>query len=108
MFRLAPAFVLSFRLRTDDGRPVENPTVRLVWGEPPQQALELLSLLSDEDADGRLTNGLAHARHRAHGGHRGEGRRLRPVPATGRARAARGRRRARSRCCWRATPAWAP
>lgn len=59
-FRLAPAFVLRFRLRTDDGREVVNPTVHVTAaGRPPLELLELLSLTGDTDADGRLTGGVA-------------------------------------------------
>lgn len=53
--RLVPALALRFRLRTDDGRPPENPTVRAVLGQPAEQVLELLTLLPDETAEGRLT-----------------------------------------------------
>ena len=59
-YALTPAFVLRFRLRTDDGRPVVNPTVRLVWGtRPPVEKLELIQLLGDETSDGILTQGIS-------------------------------------------------
>ncbi len=59
-YALTPAFVLRFRLRTDDGRPVVNPSVRLVWGtRPPVEKLELVQLLGDETSDGILTQGIS-------------------------------------------------
>jgi hypothetical protein len=56
---LTPAYVLRFRLRSDDGRPVVNPSARLVWGNPPREQLELLHVLGTEDSDGVLTQGIA-------------------------------------------------
>jgi hypothetical protein len=56
---LTPAFVVRFRLRTDDGRPVVNPTARLIWGNPPRENLQILQVLGDETSDGVLTQGLS-------------------------------------------------
>ncbi len=60
VYALAPAFVLRFRVRTDDGRPAENPTVHLrARGQPPVELLELVSFTGEETAEGRLTTPLA-------------------------------------------------
>lgn len=57
---MAPAFVVRFRLRTDDGRPVVNPIVRLVTNSrPPVTRLEMVAVLGDETPDGVLTQGVA-------------------------------------------------
>jgi len=57
---LTPAFVLRFRLRTNDGRAPVNPTVRLTWStQPPKERLSILELVGDENSDGILTQGVA-------------------------------------------------
>jgi hypothetical protein len=57
---MAPAFVVRFRLRTDDGRPVVNPIVKLVTSSrPPVTRLEMIAVLGDETSDGVLTQGVA-------------------------------------------------
>lgn len=57
---LQPAFTVKFRLRTNDGREIVNPTIQAnaPLAQPPFQSLKILKLLDDKTADGQLTEGL--------------------------------------------------
>jgi hypothetical protein len=57
---LQPAFTLKFRLRTNDGREIVNPTLQAhaPLAQPPFTTLKILKLLDDKNADGQLTEGV--------------------------------------------------
>jgi hypothetical protein len=57
---LQPAYTFKFRLRTNDGREIVNPTLQAnaPLAKPPFQHLGILKLLDDKTAEGSLTEGV--------------------------------------------------
>jgi hypothetical protein len=56
---LQPAFVLKFRLRSDDGREIVTPTLQATGASrTPFTLVQILKLTDDTTADGRLTAGV--------------------------------------------------
>ncbi|MFM8980707.1 MAG: hypothetical protein ACKOSS_09650 [Planctomycetia bacterium] len=57
-YELVRACRVAFRLRTDDGRPVEHPTFRVAYGVEHEEHIGLLQVQGSETSDGVLTQPL--------------------------------------------------